>query len=386
MELLSGSAAAVVSRLVVAPLDVLKIRMQLSGVEGGCCSPPPSLASLLRRMLREEGWSSLWKGNVAAEAMVVPYGAVSFLAYQWSAEQLTAAALLLPPPLHLPPSLVPLLSGASAGVAATVVTYPLDLLRTRFAAQHSQRRRYAHLRHAVRSIASEEGWRGFYRGLWPTLVGIVPMMAVQFQAYETAKRWLLAYNRRRPTETPSDDGKLSSWQRSGAGFVAGLLSKLLTMPLDVVKKRVQVRHFDFAAPSSPPPTSPCSTLRPSAAACGARGGGSGARRDWWASTGEVSPHSSKSLRPTLLALPAPPLCSDTHCPLCRPAFLSSSNQAGPNAAVIYGVYEATKGPPPESRRQPSRSAPHPALTATVRYTLVYLLYAVVPPPVGLQRR
>ena len=49
--------------------------------------------------------------------------------------------------------------------------YPLDLVRTRLAAQTS--RRYYHgIAHALRSIVAEEGAVGLYRGLGATLMQV----------------------------------------------------------------------------------------------------------------------------------------------------------------------------------------------------------------------
>ena len=260
-ELVSGSCAAFVSRLVIAPLDVLKIRLQVGGRQ-------QQLRRTLRAMVEQEGWLSLWKGNLAAELMVVPYGALSFLSYQLCKDALTRAAALRSSDRGPGPaassqwaSLIPLLSGAAAGVCATVATYPLDLLRTRLAAQHSQRPAYAGLRDALRTIVARDGLRGLYAGLWATLVGIVPLMAVQFQAYETSKALFAAYNRRRTAERPHTgrggegaERSLSTAQQSCAGLLAGLVSKLLTMPLDVIKKRSQVHAFDFHTASRPAPS------------------------------------------------------------------------------------------------------------------------------------
>lgn len=49
--------------------------------------------------------------------------------------------------------------------------YPLDLVRTRLAAQTTQRY-YTGIAHALRTIVAEEGLRGLYRGLPATLVQV----------------------------------------------------------------------------------------------------------------------------------------------------------------------------------------------------------------------
>ena len=66
-----------------------------------------------------------------------------------------------------------LLAGGSAGMIACALTYPLDLVRTRLAAQTTTRH-YDGLVNALFVIGRDEGARGLYRGLAPTLAGARP--------------------------------------------------------------------------------------------------------------------------------------------------------------------------------------------------------------------
>ena len=50
--------------------------------------------------------------------------------------------------------------------------------------QHGATRKYTGFLHCVRTIAAEEGVRGFYRGLSPSLVKAVVSTALGFAAYE----------------------------------------------------------------------------------------------------------------------------------------------------------------------------------------------------------
>lgn len=118
--------------------------------------------------------------------MVVPYGAVSFVAYSKCKSWFPIAAHAhsrFASYQHLSS----LVAGSFAGFCATISTYPLDLLRTRFAAQQ-QHRVYRSLTHAAKHIIEREGIGGLYTGMCPTLIGIVPLMALQFGSYEAFKQ------------------------------------------------------------------------------------------------------------------------------------------------------------------------------------------------------
>jgi len=120
------------------------------------------------------------------------------------------------------------IAGAVAGTVSTTATYPLDLLRTRFAAQGNDRV-YANLRSAVRDITKQEGLPGFFRGLSAGIIGIIPFMGLFFASYETLKLSL---------------GNLPLPFGSGdavAGVLASVFSKTSVFPLDTVRKRLQVQ-------------------------------------------------------------------------------------------------------------------------------------------------
>ena len=74
-------------------------------------------------------------------------------------------------------------SGALAGAAGTVASYPFDLLRTTLAAQ-GEPKVYGGMLDAARGIAGAHGVRGLYRGLGVTLVEIMPYAALQFGLYD----------------------------------------------------------------------------------------------------------------------------------------------------------------------------------------------------------
>lgn len=226
----AGAIAGLVSRFVVAPLDVVKIRLQL---QTHSLSDPlfalreapayRGAIATLKHIVKHEGITALWKGNVPAELMYVCYGAVQFVTYRSTTVFLQTAF-----PGHLPDSAESFVAGAASGAAATSLTYPLDLLRTRFAAQ-GRHRVYSSLRGAIWDIKRHEGYRGFFRGIGPGLGQIVPFMGIFFAAYESLRVSL--------------DGLHMPWGSGDAtaGMMASILAKTVVFPLDLVRKRIQVQ-------------------------------------------------------------------------------------------------------------------------------------------------
>ncbi|KAE8856535.1 hypothetical protein PTNB73_09800 [Pyrenophora teres f. teres] len=210
----AGAVAGLVSRFVIAPLDVIKIRLQL---QVHSLSDPFSARNVkgpvykgtlgtLKQILRQEGITGLWKGNIPAELMYLTYGSAQFSAYS------------------------NFISGATAGAVATTATYPLDLLRTRFAAQGPERV-YTSIVTSLKQIAQQEGPTGFFRGLGAGISQIVPYMGLFFASYESLKPI---------TATSSIPLPLGS-SDAVAGVIASVLSKTAVYPLDTTRKRLQVQ-------------------------------------------------------------------------------------------------------------------------------------------------
>ena len=163
-------------------------------------------------------FQAFWKGNIPAELLYVTYGAVQFTAY-------TTCTAFLPP---IPPSAAAFIAGAGAGAVATTATYPLDLLRTRFAAQGSEKV-YFSILGSIRDIAKTEGARGFYQGVGAGVTQIVPYMGFFFAAYESLRPVVS------PLQLPFGSGDVT------AGVTASVLAKTGVFPLDVIRKRLQVQ-------------------------------------------------------------------------------------------------------------------------------------------------
>lgn len=155
--------------------------------------------------------------------MYICYGAIQFTAYR------TTTQLLAQLPHRLPPSGESFVSGAAAGGFATAATYPLDLLRTRFAAQ-GRERIYRSLFGSIKDIARHEGPAGFFRGCSAAVAQIVPYMGLFFTAYEGL----------RPTMGQWESLPFGSGD-AAAGVVASVLAKTGVFPLDLVRKRLQVQ-------------------------------------------------------------------------------------------------------------------------------------------------
>lgn len=232
---LAGSAAGMITRALISPFDVIKIRFQLQ-IERVSSKTPEGkywgLFQATRCIHSEEGLSAFWKGHIPAQLLSIGYGAVQFASFEFLTEMVHKMTVY-----DSQTAGVHFLCGGLAACSATVVCQPLDTLRTRFAAQ-GEPKVYRNLRHAVFTMWRSEGGLTFYRGLSPTLIAVFPYAGLQFFFYNVFKKLLTP-----PPKAGNSGGNLRSLV---CGSGAGIISKTITYPFDLFKKRLQVGGFEAA--------------------------------------------------------------------------------------------------------------------------------------------
>ncbi|XP_010517067.1 PREDICTED: mitochondrial substrate carrier family protein B isoform X2 [Camelina sativa] len=230
-NLLAGGIAGAFSKTCTAPLARLTILFQLQGMQSeGAVISRPTLWCEASRIINEEGFRAFWKGNMVTVAHRIPYTAVNFYAYEEYNKFFNSNPVVQSfignrsgnPIVHF-------VSGGLAGITAASATYPLDLVRTRLAAQKNAMY-YQGIGHAFRTICRDEGLLGLYKGLGATLLGVGPSLAINFAAYESLKSCWQSHRQ--------NDSKVLIGLSCGG--LAGAVSSTATYPLDLVRRRMQV--------------------------------------------------------------------------------------------------------------------------------------------------
>ncbi|XP_053903770.1 mitochondrial thiamine pyrophosphate carrier [Malaclemys terrapin pileata] len=232
----AGSASGFVTRALISPVDVIKIRFQLQIEQLSPRNPLAKYYGILQtahRILHEEGLTAFWKGHVPAQLLSISYGAVQFVTFECLTELVHNAT-----PYDTRNFIVHFVCGGLAACTATMTVQPLDTLRTRFAAQ-GEPKVYQNLRHAVVTMYQTEGPLTFYRGLTPTIIAVFPYAGLQFSFYNLLQQ---LYKR----VMPSEGMNAGNVKNLVCGSCAGVISKTLTYPFDLFKKRLQVGGFEQA--------------------------------------------------------------------------------------------------------------------------------------------
>jgi len=201
-NLVAGGIAGMTAKTVVAPVDRIKILYQVSNAEFRLRRVPAVAANIVHN----EGVAALFKGNTATMIRVFPYSGIQFMVFdrckryflqQQSDHEIAATPSAVAANARKKSGLTAgesLIGGMVAGVVSVCCTYPLDLTRAQMAVLKKIKPGDGHS-----SAKASPGfwkvmtdncalrWTGLFRGIAPTLIGILPYSGIAFALNEQAK-------------------------------------------------------------------------------------------------------------------------------------------------------------------------------------------------------
>ncbi|XP_061752393.1 calcium-binding mitochondrial carrier protein SCaMC-2-A [Nerophis ophidion] len=216
-HLVAGGGAGAVSRTCTAPLDRIKVMMQVYGSRtNNMC-----IMSGMMQMIKEGGVRSLWRGNGVNVIKIAPESALKFMAYEQIKRLISGdkASLSI---------LDRFVAGSLAGVIAQSSIYPMEVLKTRLALRTTGQ--YSGISDCAKQIFRSEGLAAFYKGYVPNMLGIIPYAGIDLAVYETLKNhYLQQYG-------ATDPGVLVLL---ACGTVSSTCGQLASYPLALVRTRMQ---------------------------------------------------------------------------------------------------------------------------------------------------
>lgn len=232
IKFLFGGLAGMGATVFVQPLDLVKNRMQLSG-QGSKAKEYKTSFHALTSILRNEGLGGIYTGLSAGLLRQATYTTTRLGIYTILFERMTGAD-------GSPPSfLLKALLGMTAGAVGAFVGTPAEVALIRMTADGrlpaDQKRGYTNVFNALVRITREEGVTTLWRGCIPTMARAVVVNAAQLASYSQAKQALL------------DTGyfKEDILLHFTASMFSGLVTTAASMPVDIVKTRIQsMRYID----------------------------------------------------------------------------------------------------------------------------------------------
>ncbi|XP_056274789.1 calcium-binding mitochondrial carrier protein SCaMC-2-A [Pseudoliparis swirei] len=221
-HLVAGGGAGVVSRTCTAPLDRLKLMMQVFGSR----TNKMCIVGGLMQMIKEGGVRSLWRGNGVNVIKIAPESALKFMAY----EQIKQLIGSEKGTLSIGERFV---AGSLAGVIAQSTIYPMEVLKTRLALRSTGQ--FSGISDCAKQIFRREGLVAFYRGYVPNMLGIIPYAGIDLAVYETLKNHYLDQYSTNGSANPGVVVLLA------CGTVSSTCGQLASYPLALVRTRMQAQ-------------------------------------------------------------------------------------------------------------------------------------------------
>lgn len=210
--LLSGGLATSIARNCVAPLDRIKLQLQITNNSNA------NVQTVFNEIVAKEGIIGFWRGNFMNCIRVFPKGGFQFTIY----DQMKP---LLERYFDEHSYICKLLSGATSAIIAETFTYPLDVLRMRLIKNPG-----IGIMDLSRQLYSKEGIYGFLTGYQASLYSLVPFISLNFATHDYLKtQYSVMY-----------DKKPSSVHILGFGCISAGSSSLVCYPLDTVRRRLMV--------------------------------------------------------------------------------------------------------------------------------------------------
>jgi solute carrier family 25 (adenine nucleotide translocator) protein 4/5/6/31 len=225
-----GGVSAAVSKTVVAPIERVKLILQVQDANKNIAPENRynGIGDCFKRVIKEQGFGSLWRGNLANVVRYFPTQAINFACKDFYKVYLCPYNPKTQPGMFF---LGNMASGGAAGATSLCVVYPLDFARTRLAADvgSGKEREFTGLVDCLKKSVQKGGIGGVYNGFGISVVGIIAYRASYFGAFDTGKVVLFKDFKKANI--------VSQWMFAQVVTVgAGIVS----YPLDTVRRRLMM--------------------------------------------------------------------------------------------------------------------------------------------------
>ncbi|XP_011553132.3 mitochondrial thiamine pyrophosphate carrier [Plutella xylostella] len=244
-KILAGVVSGTVTRFVTQPLDVVKITTQLTRIK----SDKVTSYKVARYIWRKEGPPAFFKGHILGQIHSILFVSTQFYVFEVTTKYCYT---------HLGDKhkrIQEFCCGLCSGCLSTVAVMPVEVVRVRQMIVRDGR--YRGLAGGARAVYRRGGVLAFYEGLGASLLQIGPTVGIAFSTFTFTQKKMLRYLKERggaPERAALARGNLHRadhllYASVVAGSLSGLVSKTLTYPMDLAKRRMQIASHPGAEDS-----------------------------------------------------------------------------------------------------------------------------------------
>lgn len=229
IDFMVAGVSAAVSKTVVAPIERVKLLLQVQDANKNIAVDQRynGIGDCFKRVIAEQGFGSLWRGNLANVVRYFPTQALNFACKDFYKKTLNPYNPKTQPGMFFIGNCA---SGGAAGATSLCFVYPLDFARTRLAADVGQggAREFTGLIDCLTKMAAG-GIGNLYNGFGISVVGIIAYRASYFGMFDTGKVVLFENYRK--------SHFLMQW---GFAQCVTVSAGIVSYPLDTVRRRLMM--------------------------------------------------------------------------------------------------------------------------------------------------
>ncbi|KAG8097155.1 hypothetical protein GUJ93_ZPchr0013g37240 [Zizania palustris] len=203
-----------------------------------------NLFELIHAISTTQGLKGFWKGNFVNILRTAPFKAVNFYAYDTYRKQLLKWS-----GNDEATNFERFISGAAAGITATILCIPMDTIRTKMVAPGGEA--LGGVIGVAHHMIKTEGFFSVYKGLVPSVISMAPSAAVFYGVYDILKMaYLHSPEGKRRVSTMKQQGQeanaldqleLGTVRTLLYGAIAGCCAEAATYPFEVVRRQLQMQ-------------------------------------------------------------------------------------------------------------------------------------------------
>jgi solute carrier family 25 (adenine nucleotide translocator) protein 4/5/6/31 len=232
-DLAAGGISAGISKTVVAPIERVKLLLQVQDVSKSIAADKKykGIVDAFVRIPAEQGMGAFWRGNMANVIRYFPTQALNF-AFKDTYKSIFLGGVDKNTQFwrFFAGNLA---AGGAAGGTSLFFVYPLDFARTRLAAdvgKGAEEREFTGLMDCLVKIFKSDGLLGLYQGFTVSLGGIIVYRAAFFGGFDTAKGVLF-----------KDPKKAPIWASWLVAQSVTTVSGIISYPFDTVRRRMMMQ-------------------------------------------------------------------------------------------------------------------------------------------------
>ena len=247
--LVAGAAAGAFSKTVTAPIERVKLLLQLTlRHELTTKQNAPSIRQVVRDIYQQEGVLGFWRGNAPAVIQKTGNSALNFMLMDYYKLTIFKLEHIMYTTTTTDTDNIPsssrsyqvvnsLLSGGLSGATTTTLLYPLEFLRTRLAVDIANKgmrksQQFRGMQDVIVYTYKTDGLFGIYKGYATSIVYVAMHRLFYLGGFDVLKTELLNYTNKDALTMP---------ERVGIAQSVSLLAATVCYPLDTVRRQLMMQ-------------------------------------------------------------------------------------------------------------------------------------------------